>query len=91
VFFHTFTPTYFFLKDDYRSLPANPGGGTEMDTSGDFCRLVHKPVETPNYDLDCSPANPTPYKSPPFKFTSFKMADFGADGPLYSQARQMGT
>ena len=52
------------LKDDHRSLPANPGGGTEMDTGGDFCSLVHKPAETPNYNLDCSPANPTPYEPP---------------------------
>ena len=30
------------LKDDHRSLPANLGGGTEMDTGGDFCSLVHE-------------------------------------------------
>jgi hypothetical protein len=52
-----------------------------MDTGGDFRRLVHKPAETPNYNLDCSPA--TPYEPPPFEFTGFKMADFGADGPRY--------
>ena len=70
------------LKDDHRSLPANPGSSTEMDTGGDFCSLVHKPAETPNYNLNCSPANPTPYE-PPFEFTSFRMAGFGADGPPY--------
>ena len=53
-----------------------------MDTGGDFPSLVHKPAETPNYNLDCSPANPTPYE-PPFEFTGFKMAGFGADGPPY--------
>ena len=70
------------LKDDHRFLPVNLGGGTEMGTSGDFYRLVHKPVETPNYNLDCSPANPTPYK-PPFEFTIFKMVGFGADSLPY--------
>jgi hypothetical protein len=84
VSFHTFTPAHLKKKDDHRSLPVNLAGGAEMDTGSDFCRLVHKPVETPNYNLDCSPANPTPYEPLLFKFTGFKMADFGADSPLYS-------
>ena len=54
-----------------------------MDTGDNFHRLVHKPAETPNYNLDCSPANPTPYEPPSFEFPGFKVADFGADGPPY--------